>query len=152
MKKILLFLVLTFSVISIYAEGSTTLKKGVLSWEESGSNITISYEAPTEGWIAVGLGSPRMDGSTIFIGYSKKGEPFFEQHIGKGHGHRKIDQINYTNSSVTEADGNTKITFTVKKDTFLNADKKQIPVIVAFGTRDSFKSIHRYRDSSVISF
>ena len=45
-----------------------------------------------------------------------------------------------------------KWTFTVAKADFIQTGQNELPVIVAWGRRDSFSSLHRYRDAAVFSF
>ena len=40
--------------------------------------------------------------------------------------------------------------FTVSKSDFIKAGQGELPLIVAWGTRDSFTAMHRYRDSTSI--
>ena len=151
MKRIILaLLVLTLVSAAAFAENTINLNKADLSWSLDGDNLTISFTADTDGWVAVGLGSSRMDGSNMFIGYSKNGEAYFEEHLGNGHSHKKVSDPRPVEYSVTESGGTTVMEFTVAKSGFNSGSS--LPVIVAYGARDSFSSMHRYRDSAVIKF
>ncbi len=153
MKKLLIVSLLLFIITGfVTAENLIELKKASLEWGLDGDELTISLKAETKGWIAVGLGSSRMDGSAIFIGYNKDGEAFFEEHLGKGHGHQKTDIQRPVVYEVEETDGVTTVKFTVLKSDFTGSGASKLPVIVAYGARDNFTSMHRYRDSTVISF
>lgn len=70
---------------------SQTLMGGnlVLSWQvDSDGGLFIAASAKTKGWVAVGLGSSKMEGSTIYIGsVGTDGTPAFSEDAGKGHGH-----------------------------------------------------------------
>lgn len=61
----------------------------VLSWQvDSDGGLFVAASAKTNGWVAVGLGSSRMEGSTIYIGsVGADGTPAFSEDAGKGHGH-----------------------------------------------------------------
>jgi hypothetical protein len=153
MKKIAVILILLFLVSGlIFAENVINLDKADLVWSLEGDNLTISLKAETEGWLAVGLGSSRMDGSQMFLGYNAKGEAFFEEHLGKGHSHKKTPVQRPVEYEVTESNGVTEMVFTVKKSDFVKVQESELSVIVAYGSRDNFSSMHRYRDSAVIKF
>jgi hypothetical protein len=63
--------------------------KLVLSWQaDADGGLYVAVTAMTKGWVAVGLGSTRMEGSTIYIGsVGNDGTPAFSEDTGKGHGH-----------------------------------------------------------------
>ncbi|MBI9101810.1 MAG: hypothetical protein JEY99_05305 [Spirochaetales bacterium] len=170
MKKQMLFVVLlVFGLVSTFADGSQgvnidgqimsgeysntkELRKASLFWEVEGDDLRIAIHAETDGWIAVGLGSARMDGSEMFMGYFKNGESFFEEHLGKGHSHSKVENNRDVEFALMEDDGFTFFEFKVKKSDFISAGQNDLPVILAYGTRDNFRSMHRYRDSTVLDF
>ena len=153
MKKLLvsLFFLLTAAGF-VFSQNVIEFSKVDREWSVKDQQLVIGIEAETKGWIAVGLGSSRMDGSIIFIGYSKNGEAFFQEHLGKGHSHRKTAVQRPVEYEVTETDGVTRLEFSVAKSDFVSAGDKRLPVIVAYGARDDFTSLHRYRDSTVIEF
>ena len=77
MKKILMLSILVLLLgTAAFADNVISLSKAELGWSISGDNLTISMSAKTKGWISVGLGSKRMDGSVMFFGYVKNGESF----------------------------------------------------------------------------
>ena len=153
MKKIfLIFTILITTAGFLFAENTIELKKADMSWSVDNDDLTISIEAETKGWIAVGLGSTRMDGSVMFMGYNKDNEAFFEEHLGKGHSHKKTAVQRPVVYSVSETDGITKLEFTIAKSDFVKGNQKILPIIVAYGARDNFTSMHRYRDSAEIIF
>lgn len=151
-KTVLILFLIAVAAISVYAENTIELKKADLIWSLEGDALTVSLEAKTKGWIAVGLGSARMDGSIMFIGFNDDGEENFEEHLGDGHRHKKTAVQRPVEYTVTENDGVTKLEFTVKKSDFVKTGQNSLPVIVAYGSRDNFTSLHRYRDSTVINF
>lgn len=153
MKKImLLILLLSTALVSGFAENAIELKKAEFMWSVDGDELSISMKAETKGWLAVGLGTRRMDGSTMFMGYNKDSEAYFEEHLGKGHSHKKTAVQRPVEFEVTEENGETELKFTVLKSDFVKSGQTDLPVIVAYGTRDNFSSIHRYRDSTTIEF
>ena len=153
MKKILIVLILSaISVLSLSAENVVDFDNAELKWTVEGEKLVISFEAETKGWVAVGLGSSRMDGATIFIGYDKRGEAFFEEHQGAGHFHRKSAVQRPVEYELTETDGVTIMKFSIAKSDFVSQGMKELPVIVAYGARDNFSSMHRYYSRTVLEF
>lgn len=153
MKKLFLIMILLFTVLGVtFAETVISLDKAEFTWSLEDDELTISLEAETKGWLAVGLGSSRMNGSEMFIGYSKNGEAFFEEHLGRGHSHKKTEVQRPVEYEVTESDGATKLVFTVKKSDFVKSQDSQLAVIIAYGAKDNFSSMHRYYDKIVIKF
>jgi len=58
-----------------YAHSQTLMgSKLVLSWQaDADGGLFVAARAKTGGWVAVGLGSSRMEGSTIYIGSVGRG-------------------------------------------------------------------------------
>ena len=153
MKKIILVLVMLTVMISLVsAQNTLEFRKADFNWSVSDDMLTIEITASTKGWIAVGLGTSKMDGSAMFMGYYDDGEAFFEEHLGKGHSHKKVDNPRPVEYSVVENDGETTLEFTVALSEFVSRGQSSLPVIIAYGARDNFTSIHRYRDSGEIIF
>jgi hypothetical protein len=161
MRTILIPLFLTLLISSLYSDGivdaseyseSMSLKKAELFWDIEGDTFKIAIEAETKGWLAVGLGSSRMDGSVMFFGYSKDGEAFLEEHLGRGHSHSAVDNERQFDFEVTELGGRTSIEIIVSKSDFISAGQSELAIIAAYGARDNFTSMHRYRDTAVIKF
>ncbi|MDC7228038.1 MAG: DOMON domain-containing protein [Spirochaetales bacterium] len=152
MKKIIFILVIIVSATAAIAENTIDLDKADFEWILDGDDLTISISAETKGWIAVGLGSSRMDGSTMFFGFVKNETVYFEEHLGKGHSHKKTEVQRPVVYELSEVNGITSMSFTVSKSDFAGSGSNSLPVIVAWGTRDSFTSLHRYRDAAEIIF
>ena len=136
----------------VSAQNTVDFSKADLEWSLADGELTVSITANTKGWVAVGLGSSRMDGAAMFIGFEKNGETYFEEHLGKGHSHKIVSAPRPVEYSVSESDGITSMEFTVAASDFITAGTDNLPIIIAFGARDSFTSFHRYRDSGQIIF
>jgi len=153
MKKAIIVLLALFAVSgSLFAADTIQLDKAKLEWSIDSGSLTITFTAETDGWVAVGLGSNRMDGANIFIGYNKDGEPAFREDIGSGHSHREAEVQRPVKFEVTESNGMTVMSFTVAASDFVKTGQTTLPFIVAYGSRDNFNSIHRYRNSGTIRF
>lgn len=56
-------------------------------WGYDDSLIYVGLEAKGKGWLAIGFGSPVMDGANMFIGYYTDDSAEVINHIGKGRTH-----------------------------------------------------------------
>jgi hypothetical protein len=76
--------------------------KVVLSWQSGpDGGLFVAVSARTKGWVAVGLGSAKMEGSTICIGsIGADGTPVFSEDAGKGHGHASSSRKTADQSAV----------------------------------------------------
>jgi len=85
--------------------------KLVLSWQAGADGgLYLAVRAKTAGWVAVGLGSQKMDGSVIYIGsVGTDGTPAFSEDAGKGHGHSPAAHRTADQSAVAAADGWTTV-------------------------------------------
>jgi hypothetical protein len=59
-------------------------------WGHDDSLIYVGMEAKGKGWMAIGFGSPVMNGSNMIIGYYSEDEPAVVNHIGSGRMHRAV--------------------------------------------------------------
>lgn len=103
----------------------------------------------TEGWVAVGLGSKKMDGSTIFMGFvDTDGKPSFKTQLGKGKRHvdasADISAL-VTSYAIKQAGGKTTLEVAVKADAFIKSGQSTIDVIYAIGDERSYTKYHSYR-------
>jgi len=130
---------------------SEELQKAHLFWKVEGEYLYVGIKAATEGWVAVGLGSARMDGSHIYMGYFDD-DSFFEEHLGRGHSHRKVDNERDVEYALRYDDEFTYMEFRVPKDDYISSGQDTLPVIVAYGNRKNFRAMHRYRDSTELTF
>jgi len=95
-----------------YAHSQTLMGgKLVLSWQtDAGGGLYLAASAKTDGWVAVGLGSQKMEGSVIYIGsVGKDGTPAFSEDAGKGHGHSPAAAQTADQSAVAAAEGWTTV-------------------------------------------
>ena len=107
--------------------------------------LSVAVSAQTQGWVAVGLGSNRMDGATIFIGYVAGGKLQLKIQQGRGHSHSDLTSDAIIASAGKEVDGWTTIELALKPAAFIVKGQKELPFIVAYGTADSFFALHAGR-------
>jgi len=111
-----------------------------------GSTLHVAVRAKTAGWVAIGLGSPRMDGSFMIFGYVSGGVESVTEETGKGHAHT-VNPARIALARVVEADGFTTLEATLPAGSFVKAGK--LNLIAAWGRRDDRTSMHAGRAAFV---
>jgi hypothetical protein len=117
--------------------------KLALLWIED--TLAIGVTAETKGWVAVGLGSRRMDKAVIFIGYATGDQTQLKIQRGAGHSHRDVDSKAMTSYAIAEKGKDTTMEIALKASSFIAPDQSVLDLIVAYGGSDSFSGFHRYR-------
>ncbi len=119
-----------------------------MSWV--GDTLYVAMSGQTTGWIAVGLGSPYMDGAVMYMGYvtDTKGQMKVQQ--GTGHRHGDVNSDAPTQFALKEANGQTTMELALKADALIAANQTKLDVILAYGNADSFNSMHRAHFSTAV--
>ncbi len=111
--------------------------------------LTIGVVGATKGWVSFGLGSMRMDGSTIFIGFvGPDGKVQFKPQIGSGHRHSDASKdvastiISY---AMKQDGGKTTLEVALKPAAYIKPGQKALEVIWGVGTEPSFTPRHMSR-------
>ncbi len=103
----------------------------------------------TTGWVSVGLGSLKMDGATIFIGFvGSDGKVQFKAQAGSGHSHKDVGgdvAATIVSSAMKEAGGKTTLEIALKPAAYIKAGQSALLVIYAEGTEKSFIPRHMFR-------
>ncbi len=128
---------------------SKDYKDLVLYVSRTADSLYVAVVGNTTGWVAFGLGSLKMDGANIFIGYVQKdGKVQFKPQAGRGHIHRDTTQ-EVTSSIVSyamkEAGGKTTLEVELKPALYVKAGQATLDMIYAVGTEDSFVPGHMFR-------
>lgn len=118
----------------------------------SADTLWIGVVGATEGWVAVGLDSRKMDGATIFMGFvDAAGKVQFTTQIGSGHTHQELTSKDVADSIVAEAmkeeKGKTTLELALKAGTWVTKGQAALDLIFAMGGQDSFAPRHSYRGS-----
>lgn len=111
------------------------------SLSEDGNTLYVALEAPTKGWVSIGLGSLRMDGTFMVLGYDAAGKPFISENTGKGHSHKPNAFNILTAGAVKEEGEATVLEFAVGARKFIS--DKTLKLIIGYGTKDNFTSKHK---------
>lgn len=116
-----------------------------LLWTED--TLAVAVTAETKGWVAVGLGSRRMDKAIIFIGYATGNQARLKVQKGAGHSHTDVDSQAMSAYAVAEKGNVTTLEVALKASSFISPKQTRLDLIVAFGGSDSFSDVHRFRTS-----
>lgn len=134
-----------------------------VEWEIDGQNLSMTLEAPAEGWIAIGFHPSRMmKDANMIIGYIENGEVMIQDHFGTGTTRHRSDldlggTDDITGVDGSEQGGSTSLSFSIPLDSGDTYDQPIVPgeetdVILAYGDRDSFGDHHSERTSISITF
>jgi hypothetical protein len=112
------------------------LNKGTLSFG-------VSFE--TNGWVAIGFGSGAMDGASIVMCYvDANGAPHFSEQTGVGHSHAVSGKSLLLAKAAAETGTSTTMEGQVKLSGLIGKGEKNLSLIIAYGSKDSFTSFHKY--------
>lgn len=131
--------------------GQRALDKGTLHWMVEEEDLVIAYAAPTEGWVALGFGGLKMDGTLLILGYEKDGTPAFSVERGRGRRHSPIDEEIDATVGVKETEEETVLEIRIPLSAFPGNGSGGSDHIIAFGRRDDFTSFHRFRDAQSLT-
>jgi hypothetical protein len=104
-----------------------------------GTKLYAAIEAPTAGWVSLGLGSLRMNGAWMVMGQDKGGKAVVTEQVGKGHGHSDALSAKVLESAVKTTGKRTVMEFAVLAADFVKDGK--VDLIYASGG-DGFASFH----------
>ena len=126
----------------------------VVGFHRSGDRLYVAATAETDGWVAVGLGSRRMNGARMMFSFVDEGEANFRLDAGRGHRHRPVrDQALLAailQTAVVETGDGTTMEVEAEAAAFIEDGQSTLEFIVAYGGADNFRSIHRFYNSGQV--
>lgn len=87
------------------------------------ATLTVGLAAKSTGWISVGLGSLKMNGSYIIIGFDKDGKATVSEEKGQGHGHSPSGTHKVIASALKTANGQTTLEFSIPAGDYVKGGK-----------------------------
>lgn len=111
-----------------------------LSLSADSSVLYVGLEAPTSGWVAVGLGTLKMNGSFMVLGYDDSGKQAVSEQTGTLFGHRENKARKLSGSAVREQNKVTTLEFFLPAAEYVSLPS--LKLIVAYGRPDNFTSKH----------
>lgn len=140
-----------------------TVKDFILDYKVENDNLVAKVSYPTEGWIAIGFNpTKKMKDANFIIGCNRDGQEIIDDHFGVNPVSHKADTLiggknNLIESSCTEEEGKTTLSFTIpldsgdEKDGVLKKGKEN-KVIFAAGKKDDLRKKHFVRAKKMIVF
>jgi hypothetical protein len=111
--------------------------------------LSLAIVGDTTGWVSIGLGSLKMDGATIFMGFvGKDGKAQFKTQAGTGHRHTDATKSvadSVSAYAIKEADGKTTLELSVTPSAYIKSGQSALDVIYAVGEDKSFIPKHSSR-------
>lgn len=111
-----------------------------LYFSADGKTLHAAIEAPTTGWVAVGLGSQVMNGAYIVLGAYSNGKGIVTEQQGFGHGHADQTVKMVSSSAVSETGGKTVMEFAIPAAQFVRGSVLQLAL--SYGATDNFSERH----------
>ena len=119
-----------------------------VSFSRTAETLYVAVSGATQGWVAIGLGSRRMNNSVMFIGYVSGGKASFNPQIGQGHSHDapgdKTVESSVISSAVKEENGKTTMEFALKAANYIAAGQAVLSIILAQSPADQLLAMHSY--------
>lgn len=112
--------------------------------------LYFALQAPTKGWVSVGLGSNRMQGAHMIIGFDALTSQTISEETGRGHSHSPSNQKIVKQQAIRESGSSTTLEFSVPAS--LYSSGRELKLILAYGTLDDLKSKHKQYASYTIAF
>jgi hypothetical protein len=110
--------------------------------------LYLAVEAPTSGWVALGVGGLVMNNSRLFLGAIQNGKPAFLEKAGVGHFYSDAKELVVKSWAVKTTGGNTVLELSLPSSKALW--KGQINAIFAYAKVPNFTTKHAAHGS--ISF
>jgi hypothetical protein len=111
--------------------------------------LYLSISAKTAGWVALGVGGQRMDGSRLFLAYDTGAKQAFNEQRGVGHGHTDVSDTIVEKWAVKNADGVTSLELVLPSSAAI-ADGK-LDLLFAYSNSTSYFTHHAARGSLSLS-
>jgi hypothetical protein len=121
------------------------LPRGVLYLNRTRELLSIALQSELDGWVAVGLGSKRMNQASIYIGYVDSGEQVFAKQLGRGHGHQDGPVAGPTAFRLKKNQTGTVLELSFPGSAFTPEGATTLNLITACGKRDNLGSYHSMR-------
>jgi hypothetical protein len=140
----------TIDGVSASSEYSTVaeLDKMTLGLSRTADTLYVAVSGTTTGWVAVGFGSSKMDGSLIFIGFvGSDGKATMKIQKGAGHSHGDVQSDALIQFAAKEDKGVTTLELALKASSVIAKGATDLPMIYAMGGADSFSSMMSFRGS-----
>ena len=118
-----------------------------ISANRTAGTLYLALTGTTSGWVALGLGSLKMNGATIFMGFvGDDGKVQFTSQAGRGHSHNNVTAA-VVSYAVKTAGDTTTMEIALNANEYVKSGQTALQLIFAIGADKSFASYHSYRNS-----
>jgi hypothetical protein len=111
--------------------------------------LYLSIQAATSGWVALGVGGLKMDGSRLFIAYDAGGKQVFTEQTGAGHSHGDAADSIVKKYVVKQSGGTTTLELVVPASAAVAGGK--LDLLYSYADTTSFAARHKARGSMEIA-
>jgi hypothetical protein len=111
--------------------------------------LYLSIQAKTSGWVALGVGGSRMDGSRLFLAYDTGSKQVFNEQRGTGHSHRDLADAVVEKWSVKASNGTTTLELVLPASAAVVDGK--LSLLFAYSGSTSYAMPHKARGSLSLS-
>jgi hypothetical protein len=111
-----------------------------LSVSADGKTLYVALEAQTAGWVAVGLGSQKMEGAFLVLGFEANGKATISEESGIGHFHKPNAVKKLSAGVAKETAGVTVLEFALPAAGLLGGPS--LKLMIAYGAADNLMSMH----------
>jgi hypothetical protein len=133
----------------VISDGEYTLRialtGGALYLSRTASGLYAAVQRTGTGWVAVGLGSLKMDGAKIYMGLVKDGKGALSVQSGSGHGHSEAAGSSITAYLVKEDKNGTVMELAFEPKGLIAEGQRTLSLIVALGPGPSISAYHVFR-------
>jgi hypothetical protein len=107
--------------------------------------LFLGLSAPTKGWVAVGLGSDRMDGARLFIGAVTDGTASLSEQLGTGHSHSGSKDHVVVSYAMVEGTDRAVLELSLRAGEVIPVGQNELQLLAAFGGTDEISGYHTFR-------
>ena len=115
----------------------------------SDDTLYLAVEAPTSGWVGIGVGGRVMKGSRLFLGATQDGKAAFIEKAGVGHFYANAKELVVKKWAVKTVGSDTVLELSMPSGSAIW--KGQISLIGAYSNSPSFDAMHRGKASLSLS-
>lgn len=110
--------------------------------------IYLAIQVKTAGWVALGVGGTKMNGSRLFLAYDTGSKKVFSEQLGAGHFHGDVKDPAVGTWAVKQAGGVTTLELVLPASKALTNGK--LNLLFAYSDGTSFMARHKARGSVTI--
>jgi hypothetical protein len=132
-----------------YQFNTTVSGMGLGATLGSDGMVYLSIQAATAGWVALGVGGPKMDGSRLFLAFDAGSKQVFNEQKGAGHSHGDVTDPVVAKWAVKQSGGTTTLELVLPASEALT--KGKLDLLFSYSDSTSYSQRHKARGSMEIA-